>query len=113
MNNIKQQYLNLRKVNDNSESLMDLFAFVFKINNENEYLSDLLTNWEKFSGVTNSVVSARITSDLVLNSKLESNNHYFKLIDNIYANNKSSPDYFVQKAMAVFLDGNSKTAINV
>jgi len=123
--NIKNDYLKLRSSFLSSslfrsrepanETLLELFAFSFKINENFNYLSDLLSNWTNFVGeeLALSKTYLKLTSELVLNSEMENKSFYHKQIDKIYEKDKRLPDYFVQKAISFFKDGNTDLAIKV
>ena len=118
MENIKNDYLKLYSETLDSknnlylyESLLEIFAFIFKINEQHNYLADLLSQWNLLTGAKNSKILTKLTAEFIINSNVEKGTFFYKEIDKIYTN--IMPESIIMKTMAYFKDGNSQRAIEV
>jgi len=116
MENIKNDYLKLYSETLNSkdnlhESLLEIFAFIFKINEQHNYLADLLSQWNLLTNTKNSKILTKLTAEFIINSNVEKGTFFYKEIDKIYTN--IMPESIIMKTMAYFKDGNSQRAIEV
>lgn len=98
-----------------TESELELFVQLFKYNNLNEYIADVLSNWGKFTLVEEKTSRNYhlVLSDFILNSSLEKDVYYHKQLEEVYQNSTSfKVDSLVMKTLAFLKDGNKEFAIS-
>jgi hypothetical protein len=99
-----------------NESELELFVQLFKYNNMNEYIGDVLSNWSKFT-LTEEKTSRTyhlVLTDFILNSSLEKDVYYHKKVEEVYSSKDKSfsVDSLVMKTLAFLKDGNKDFAIS-